>query len=78
MSEERIILPDSVDVAHFQGVVGWVSREGRFYGFDTISKGGKHYLIRVNFYPPKADVIFLFKDEEDRDRAFSDAQQEAT
>jgi hypothetical protein len=46
--------------------------------YDTISNQKKHYLIRVNFYPPKADVIFLFKDEEDRDRAFSDAQQEAT
>lgn len=35
------------------------------------------YLIRVNFYPPMADIIFLFRDEESRDLAFSDAQQEA-
>lgn len=34
MSEERIILPDSVDAARFQKVEGWVSREGRFYGSD--------------------------------------------
>ena len=46
--------------------------------YDTTSKGKKFHLILVNFYPPLADIIFLFKDEESRDVAFSDAQQEAT
>ena len=34
MSEEKIILPESDEAAAFQKLVGWVSREGRFYGQD--------------------------------------------
>lgn len=55
------------------------SEEARdIVSYDTVSNRKRRYLIRVNFYPPLADLIFLFKDEESRDRAFSDAQQEAT
>ena len=44
--------------------------------YDTISNRKRYHLIRVNFYPPKADIIFLFKDERSRDEAFKDAQQQ--
>lgn len=46
--------------------------------YDTVSSKERHYLIRVNFYSPLADIIFLFKDEESRDLAFKDVQQEVT
>lgn len=36
----------------------------------------KGYLIVVNFYPPLADIIFLFRSKKNRDKAFNDAQQE--
>ena len=44
---------------------------------DMVSNQKRCHVICVNYHPPLADVIFLFKDEESRDLAFSDAQQEA-
>ena len=62
---------------HIQGLQISPEEAKDIVSYDTVSKGEKYHLIRVNFYPPLADIIFLFKDEESRDEAFSDAQQEA-
>ena len=44
---------------------------------DIVSNQKRSFVIRVNYHSPLADIIFLFKDKESRDKAFSDAQQEA-
>lgn len=37
-------------------------------------RGAEIFLICVNFYPPKGDLIFIFRSEEDRDREFNNIQ----
>ena len=45
--------------------------------YDMLHRQG--YLLYVKFYPPKADIVFLFKSRKDRDEIYNNiqAQQEA-
>ena len=60
-----------------QGVPIKTEEAKNIISHDTVSNQKRCYVIRVNYHPPLADIIFLFKDKESRDLAFSDAQQEA-